>query len=80
MCITATNFGLQEENINIHRRTYGPTSIGGGGGKPSFARMDSVGGGSSGNFPGSILCGGRAVVAEICRHLPERARFGGGGG
>ena len=29
-----------------------------GGGRPSFARMDSVGGGgSSRNFPGSILCG-----------------------
>ena len=36
----------------------------GGGGKQSFARMDSVGGGggSSGHFPGSSFCGG--VVAE----------------
>ena len=29
-----------------------------GGGRPSFARMDSVGGGSSRNFPGSIFSGG----------------------
>ena len=30
-----------------------------GGGRPSFARMVSVGGGgSSRNFPGSIFCGG----------------------
>ena len=33
-----------------------------GGGRPSVARMDSVGGGcSSRNFPGSIFCG----VAEF---------------
>ena len=35
-----------------------------GGGRPSFARMDSVGGGSSRHFPGSIFSGG-GVVAEI---------------
>ena len=29
------------------------------GGRPSFARVDSVGGGGSNrNFPGSIFCGG----------------------
>ena len=44
------------------------------GGRPSFARMDSVGGGSSRNFPGSIFSGG-GVVAEIFR-----ARGGGGSG
>ena len=37
-----------------------------GGGRPSFARMDSVGGGSSRNCPGSIFSGG-GVVAEIFR-------------
>ena len=48
-------------------QAYGPTSIGGGG-RPSFARMDSGGGGSSSrNFPGSIFCGGGGVVAEISR-------------
>ena len=35
------------------------------GGRPSFARMDSVGGGSSRHFPGSIVGGG--LVAEIFR-------------
>ena len=50
-----------------HRRT-GQHPFGGGG-RPSFARMDSVrGGGSSRNFPGSIFCGGGGgVVAEIFR-------------
>ena len=41
--------------------------------------MDSVGGGSSRKFAWSIFCGG-GVVADISRHLPQRARFGGGGG
>ena len=43
-----------------HRRT-GQHPFGGG--RPSFARMDSVGGGggSSRNFPGSVFCG----VAEF---------------
>ena len=42
-----------------HRRT-GQHPFGGGG-KPSFTRMDSVGGGvvPEINFPGSIFCGGR---------------------
>ena len=54
----------------LRQLAYGPTSIWGGG-RPSFARMDSVGfpgsifcgggGGSSRNFPGSIFCG----VAEF---------------
>ena len=46
-----------------HRRT-GQHPFGGG--RPSFARMDSGGGGSSRNFPRSIFSGG--VVAEIFRH------------
>ena len=48
----------------LHRRTGQHPS---GGGRPSFARMDSVGGGGGSNrtFPGSIFCGG--VVAEIFR-------------
>ena len=49
---------------HCHRRT-GQHPFGGG--RPSFARMDSVGGGgSSRNFPGSIFSGG-GVVAEIFR-------------
>ena len=42
---------------NTHTRT-GQHTFGGGGGRPSFARMNSVGrGGSSRNFPGSIFSG-----------------------
>ena len=48
----------------LHRRTGQHPS---GGGRPSFARMDSVGGGgSTRTFPGSIFCGG-VVAAEIFR-------------
>ena len=36
-----------------------------GGGRPSFARMDSVGGGgSSRNFPGSIFSGGGGIFRD----------------
>ena len=51
-------------NGRIHRRT-GQHPFGGA--DPSFARMDSVGGGgSSRHFPGSIFSGG-GVVAELFR-------------
>ena len=55
----------------IHRRT-GQHPFGGG--RPSFARMDSVGGGgSSTNFPGSIFCGGggssRNFPGSICGRI-----------
>ena len=45
-----------------------------GGGRPSFARMDSVGGGSSRDFPGSIFCGGgssRNFQGSIFCGVPE---------
>ena len=48
----------------------------GGGGRPSFARMDSVGGGSSRHFPGSIFSGGGGGSS---RNFPESVFSGGRG-
>ena len=50
---TVDTYAIMRVRANIH--------LGGGGGRPSFARMDSVGGGgsrpSSRNVPGSIFFG-----------------------
>ena len=65
---------------SIHSYYYGHRRTGQhplGGGKPIFARMDSGGGGSSRNFPGSIICGGK-VIGDIFRGPCAPDSVGGG--